>query len=80
MYMTILIGLGCQMKHDDSATVLIAEQEWRENEDGWHECGWFITVDDAEREVHESTFELVEVLDRDKYYHPIKASFRKRAV
>jgi hypothetical protein len=62
----------------NSAFVIVAEQEWLEDEDGWHECGWFVTVDDVEREVHESTWEQVEVLDTDKHGHPIKASFRKR--
>lgn len=66
------------MKHDDSATVLIAEQEWLEDEDGWHGCDWFVTVDGIEREIDESAWELVEVLDRDKYAHPIKAYIKPK--
>lgn len=57
---------------------IIGSQEWVEYEDGydeweWHGLGWE-TEDGVD--IDENLYELIEVLDRNKHYYPIRGLFR----
>lgn len=57
-----------------------AYQEWVEYEDGYDEWEWkglgWETADGMD--VDENLYELIEVVDEDKHYHPIEALFKLR--
>lgn len=59
---------------------IIGFQEWIEDDDGWGEYSWhgFGWETEEGADIDENLYELIEVLDEDKHYHPIKALFKLR--
>lgn len=55
---------------------IICERDWYETED--HKTGWDCTpwVDENRDTIFQSEYELIQVLDTDKYDRPTKAIFK----
>lgn len=57
----------------------LGEQEWEEDPEektGWSGGGWFFK--DSDVPINEDEYELYTVTDKDKFYNPIEALFKRK--